>query len=177
MGDGRDWTFVLREPCAECGYDVRGLPESELAALVRATGRQWQSLLTDHAGDPAARARPAPSTWSPTEYGEHVRDVLALYAMRTSRMLGEDDPEFADWDPDVTAATTPYGEVPPAVVGAQVAAAAERLAVLYDWVDADGLARSGRRSDGAAFTVGSLGRYMLHDLRHHIWDVEGALGT
>ena len=175
MVDGRDWTFVLDETCAECAYDVRDLPEAELATLVRDAGRRWQVLLSEHATDPAARVRPTPTTWSPTEYGEHVRDVLALYAVRTSRMLAEDDPEFADWDPDTTAAQVPYGEVAPALVGTQIVTNAERLAVLYDWVDAEGLARTGRRSDGPTFTVGSLGRYLLHDVHHHVWDVQQAL--
>ena len=175
MGDGRDWTFVLDESCSECGEDVRDLPEGDLAALVRDVGQRWQTLLTTRAAAPELRVRPEPATWSPTEYGEHVRDVLALFASRTQRMLTEDDPEFADWDPDVTAAERPYGETPPTVVGTQIVTNAERLAVVYDWVDADGLQRVGRRSDGAQFTVGSLGRYMLHDLRHHLWDVDHAL--
>ena len=29
----------------------------------------------------------------------------------------------------------------------------------------------GRRSDGSAFTVESLGRYWLHDVEHHLHDV------
>ena len=177
MGDGRDWTFVLHKTCGECGQDVRGLDESDLNGLVRATGLRWQQLLAAHASEPVMRLRPSPDTWSPTEYGEHVRDVLGLFSERTRRMLGEDDPEFADWDPDVTADAVPYGQLAPAAVGAQIATNSERLAVIYDWVEADGLARTGRRTDGATFTVGSLGRYLLHDLLHHLWDVDRALAT
>ena len=177
MGDGRDWTFVLDETCSECGNDVRDLPEADLASLVRDVGDRWRRLLTERAGDPELRVRPTPTTWSATEYGEHVRDVLALFALRTQRMLSEDDPEFADWDPDVTAAERPYGQTAPTVVGTEIAANAERLAVIYDWVEPEGLARVGRRSDGARFTVGSLGRYLLHDVRHHLWDVDPALGS
>jgi hypothetical protein len=172
MGDGRDWTFVLDEVCSECGEDVRELDEGDLATLVRATGLRWQQLLTSRAADPAMRVRPTPTTWSPTEYAEHVRDVLALYTVRTRLMLSEDDPEFADWDPDTTADAVPYGQVAPGVAAVEITRNAERLAVIYDWVEPGGLARTGRRSDGATFTVGSLGRYMLHDLRHHLWDVD-----
>ena len=32
-------------------------------------------------------------------------------------------------------------------------------------------AAPGRRSDGASFTVDSIGRYYLHDIEHHLWDV------
>ena len=31
--------------------------------------------------------------------------------------------------------------------------------------------RTGRRSNGSAFTVESIGRYHLHDVVHHLWDV------
>jgi hypothetical protein len=33
-------------------------------------------------------------------------------------------------------------------------------------------ARTGRRSDGATFSVGSISRYMVHDTIHHVADVE-----
>ena len=31
--------------------------------------------------------------------------------------------------------------------------------------------RKGQRSDGAAFTIDTFGRYMVHDPIHHLWDV------
>ena len=38
--------------------------------------------------------------------------------------------------------------------------------------------REGRRSDGAAFTVETLARYLLHDIVHPGWDVTpGSTGT
>lgn len=33
--------------------------------------------------------------------------------------------------------------------------------------------RTGRRSDGAAFTVETFARYFLHDPVHHLYDVTG----
>ena len=33
--------------------------------------------------------------------------------------------------------------------------------------------RDGVRSGGSRFTVASLGRYHLHDVVHHLWDVTG----
>jgi hypothetical protein len=35
--------------------------------------------------------------------------------------------------------------------------------------------RRGRRSDGAAFTVATFGRYMIHDPIHHLHDVAADL--
>jgi len=68
MGDGRDWTFVLDETCAECGQDIRDLPEGELASHVRDVGGRWKRVLTEHASEPGMRARPTPTTWSRTAW-------------------------------------------------------------------------------------------------------------
>ena len=173
MGDGRDWTFVLDSDCDECGVDVRHLDDADLAGLVRSAGRTWQLLLDEHADDAAVRTRPAPEVWAPVEYGEHVRDVLHLYRERTELMLSQDDPLFPDWDPDTNAAA--YGTSDPRTVGAEIAVAAFALADVYAGLDAAALARPGRRSDGAEFQVGSLGRYMLHDVLHHVRDADRAL--
>ncbi len=42
----------------------------------------------------------------------------------------------------------------------------------------DGWGRSGLRGDGSTFTVESFTRYLLHDVVHHLTDVNGrALGV
>jgi hypothetical protein len=87
-------------------------------------------------------------------------------------MLAEDDPYYENWDQDVTAVEERYGEQDPAVVAQELAAAGDELAALFAGVRGDGWARTGRRSDGAAFTVDSIGRYYLHDIEHHLWDVQ-----
>lgn len=33
--------------------------------------------------------------------------------------------------------------------------------------------RTGQRSDGFTFTVATLSRYLVHDLEHHLHDVDG----
>ena len=51
-------------------------------------------------------------------------------------------------------------------------AASDAVAELRS-VRTDELGRRGRRSDGAAFTVETLGQYYAHDMAHHLWDVRG----
>jgi hypothetical protein len=41
-------------------------------------------------------------------------------------------------------------------------------------VSGDQWQRTGRRSDGACFTVESFARYLVHDAVHHLYDVTGA---
>jgi hypothetical protein len=109
--------------------------------------------------------------WSPVEYACHVRDVCVLYLDRLELMLAEDDPLYANWDQDATAVEQHYGEQDPSVVSTQLSAAAHALADRFDGLDAAQWQRSGRRSDGAAFTVDSFARYFLHDVVHHVRDV------
>jgi hypothetical protein len=169
--DDKDWTWVLHEVCPECGFDTATVDPDELAGRIAATSRAWEAIL----GGPDVRLRPDDETWSPLEYACHVRDVHRVYAGRVGRMLTEDDPFFENWDQDATAVEGRYGEQDPAVVARELTAAGEELGALFAGVSGGGWARTGRRSDGAAFTVDSIGRYYLHDIEHHLWDVTGSL--
>jgi SAM-dependent methyltransferase len=89
-------------------------------------------------------------------------------------MLQQDEPHFANWDQDATAVEDRYDLQDPAVVGPQVVEAAQTVAAVYDDLagsDEQTRSRTGVRSDGAVFTIDTLGRYHLHDLVHHAHDV------
>ena len=89
----------------------------------------------------------------------------------TMRMLGEDDPTFANWDQDATAIEDRYEEQDPVAVNADLQRFAVQLADRYATVTSDQWNRRGTRRDGSHFTVDSFGRYLLHDPVHHLWDV------
>ena len=171
--DTKDWTWVLRRPCPDCGFESGSLPAADLPGTVRGAARAFADVLTGTAGE-ALRQRPAPEVWSPLEYGCHVRDVLRRFDARTRLMLTADDPALENWDQDATAVEDAYGEQDPGRVAAELLEAAERLAAGYEALPADAWERPGRRSDGARFTVLTFGRYMAHDLVHHVHDVTGA---
>jgi hypothetical protein len=165
--DTKDWTWVLERRCPECGLDSRVFPRADTGRLVRDLGERWRVPLSR----PDAGERPAPTTWSPLEYGCHVRDVFQLYDERLALMLVEDDPLFQNWDQDATAEAERYGEQDPATVAVALAAAAVQLGDRFDTVDGPAWERRGRRSDGAKFTVESFARYLVHDPVHHLYDV------
>jgi hypothetical protein len=102
-----------------------------------------------------------------------VRDVYVLYDQRLVVMLEEDDPLYPNWDQDVTAVEERYLEQDPAVVLSHLRAAASDLADRFDSVHGVQWERPGRRSDGAAFTVTTFARYLIHDPVHHLFDVTG----
>ncbi len=157
---------MLQRPCPECGFDTSSFGREEISRIVLASVAPWQQALAA----PEVARRPRPGKWSPLEYACHVRDVFRLYDYRLGLMLAEDDPLFANWDQDQTAVEDRYGEQDPAVVAAGLAAA---VAGRFASVSGGQWQRTGRRSDGAAFTVETFGRYFVHDPVHHLYDVTG----
>ena len=168
--DSKDWTWVLREPCPECGFDTSAFPREQVAGLLRDNAVRWEPVLSRS----DVRERPVPTTWSPLEYACHVRDVFRIYTYRLNLMLTEDDPEYPNWDQDETAVADRYGEQVPGTVIAELIAAGETLAEAFEAVPDDAWQRTGTRSDGAHFTVETFARYMVHDPIHHLHDVQNS---
>jgi hypothetical protein len=169
--DTKDWTWVLRRPCPECGLDPQSLALVAIPDMIRANARRWHAIL---AGPGDHRQRPAPAKWSALEYGCHVRDVLRLYDTRLALMLTVDGPHYPNWDQDSTAAEDRYADQDPAYVAVELVFAADFLAARFASVSGDQWQRTGFRSDGAQFTIDTFARYFMHDPVHHLYDVTGA---
>jgi hypothetical protein len=167
--DTKDWTWVLAEPCPECGLAAGSVPPTEVAARVVADLPRWEAVLER----PDAGQRPSPTTWSPTEYACHVRDVFVLFGQRVQLMLDEDDPMFANWDQDQTAIDADYASQRASDVAPQLVTAGRGIVAIFDAVPADAWGRVGRRTNGSVFTVETLAQYFLHDVVHHLHDVAG----
>jgi hypothetical protein len=168
--DTKDWTWVLRRRCPECGLDTQGFPRDAVAGMIRVNAAAWKDVLT---GPGDVRRRPSPDRWSALEYGCHVRDVLRLYDHRLQLMLTLDEPRYPNWDQNATAVADRYLEQDPAVAAAELSEAAESIARRFDGVSGDQWQRTGIRSDGAHFTVETFARYFVHDPVHHLYDVTG----
>jgi hypothetical protein len=171
--DDKDWTWVLRRPCAECGFDASALDAADVADGIRDNVSRWRALLEQ----PQVLDRPTEDRWSALEYACHVRDVFRLFDERLARMLNEDDPVFASWDQDQTAEEERYGEQDPRAVVAELEVAGARLADHFERVSPGDWQRPGRRSDGATFTIDTFSHYLLHDPVHHVWDVQQGYAT
>jgi SAM-dependent methyltransferase len=171
--DTKDWTWVLERPCEECGFDASTVDRHELPRAFRHNAQVWFALLAD----PGATTRSRPDRWSTLEYACHVHDAHAVYHDRVVAMLGEDTPHFPDWDQDVAAVDGRYSSQLPSIVAPTLVAAAYAISDLYASVPPLSWQRRGIRSDGAEFTVESLGRYHLHDAVHHLHDVRQAAGA
>jgi hypothetical protein len=163
--DDRDWTYVITEGCADCGFTPQ--PPETTGERIRTTIPLWNGVLAE----PDARDRPAPTVWSVAEYGCHVRDACRIFRGRLERMLAEDDPVFDNWDQDQTAIQERYDLQDPVAVARELSAQAAAIAATFDSVQPDQWERPGRRSNGSVFTIATFSVYFLHDLDHHVWDV------
>lgn len=165
--DTKDWTWVLDEPCPECGLDSSAIRGEALPGLVTGWVERWQEVLER----PGVTTRPAPGVWSPLEYGCHVRDVFRVFGERVQLMLDEDAPTFPNWDQDAAARADGYAEQDPATVRTEIAEAGAEVAARFAAVQPDQWSRTGLRSNGSSFTIGTLGQYFAHDVVHHLRDV------
>jgi hypothetical protein len=168
--DTKDWTWVLDVACPECGFEADRVGVEQLAPAIRDDATGWERTLAEE----GAGTRPRPGVWSPTEYAAHVRDVHLVFAERVRSMLADEEPTFANWDQDATALEKQYDLAGPDAVARELLDAAAAVADLYETVPPDAWGRRGLRSNGSVFTVESIGRYHLHDVVHHTWDVTGA---
>ncbi len=171
MGVDGDWTWVLERQCDECGYEADALDRNELGGRIRAVGGAWRETLGR--GAAVTRLRDDDDrTWTPLQYGCHVRDVFELFEKRTRDMLKKrKPPKFKDWNQEDAAEKGDYSNADAAKVAYTLASNAGKLADVLDRVHGDDWDKEGTRSDGASFTVESITRYVLHDVEHHLWDV------
>jgi hypothetical protein len=171
--DSKNWTWVLERRCPECGFDSSKVPTDQIAALIRANAGTWLAILAEDPEPLARRVRD--DRWSPLEYSCHVRDVFHVMDERLNLMIRLDDPTYQNWDQDRAAVEDHYAAQQPETVAADLSRAANKLASDFEGVDAAGWRRRGRRSDGATFTIETLGQYALHDVVHHLEEVTGDL--
>jgi hypothetical protein len=87
-------------------------------------------------------------------------------------MLDQEDPVFANWDQDATAVDDDYFHQVAFQVSDALATEADAIATAFDAVGPDQWQRPGRRSNGSMFTVATFAVYLLHDIEHHVHDIE-----
>lgn len=164
--DTKDWTWTVERQCPECGFDASRVEAADLVATVRDFVAPWPERLW--AGD--VRERPVPTTWSPLEYASHVHEVLEVFRGRFELMAAEDNPSLPNWDQDAAAVEGPYAAADPDRIAREIPERAEDLVAALGAFDGR-WERTAVRSDGATFTALTLGRYLVHDLAHHLHDV------
>lgn len=166
--DEKDWTWVLERPCPECGFTASKATPATAATMLPALLPRWQTALRRA----NVEVRPDPGTWSLLEYGAHVRDVFEVFTGRLELMLREDNPTFANWDQDQASIDGNYSALDPGDVASELVQNGLDGAHAFGAVPEAQWDRRGLRSNGAEFTVVTLTGYFLHDVVHHLHDID-----
>jgi hypothetical protein len=163
--------------CPGCGFTYGELPRHHLAAQLGESGRSYGLRLVPDTE--VLHRRPSPGEWSPLEYACHVRDVVLMQRDRVYVALVEDEPSFKPMYREERVVFDRYDRQRPAVVGAQVAMAADLLANAFEGL---GEAQWSRPlvygfPDPARRDIEWVAHHTLHELVHHLVDIDRALGA
>ena len=167
--DEKDWTWVLTAPCPECLFCPSTVTPATVPGIVVNMLPRWRAVLRRDDVD----VRPDDQTWSGLEYACHVRDVFSLFDQRLNLMLTEDDARFENWDQDQAAIDGGYSAADPRTVAEELQTEGNAIAESFARVHEEDWPRTGTRSNGSSFTVLTFSRYFLHDVVHHLHDVDG----
>jgi S-DNA-T family DNA segregation ATPase FtsK/SpoIIIE len=171
-------TSQASSPCSECRYDYAVLDHSQIIAeLTSLASKHSQVLASVPRLQLSERSRPA--TWSPLEYGCHVRDVLRFQHDRVVAAQAQDRPVFASMRRDERAVEERYNEQDPLLIADSVVTAAALLAAELTALDEQGWQRVGIYPwpAPAPRTVEWVARWTDHELAHHLFDIHRLLGS
>lgn len=162
--------------CEECGFEY-DLVEAPAAGPSIVDGvAELAVVLSSNGGD--LRTRRQPSTWSPLEYGCHLRDVLLVQRERVLAARRVDRPSFNPMGRDERVEHDGYAEQDPDHVARQLTDAAHLFANVLtrlgpeDW-DRSVMYNYPRVSERPLRWVAV---HTVHEVRHHVLDVRRQLG-
>lgn len=164
------------EPCAACGFVYGVLPRRELPPALRACAEACGTRL--NAPPDQLRRHRVPGEWSVLEYSCHVRDVALMQRDRLYVALVEDEPSFKPMYRNERVAFDRYDAQAPDVVARQIVMAADLLAHAFDGLDDAQWIRPLVYGfpDPARRDVEWMAHHTLHELQHHLMDIDRILG-
>ncbi len=167
--------------CAECGFEYDlAAAESAGPAIVAGVAPLLVVLGNgDRDGAVDLARRPEPRTWSPLEYGCHVRDVLLVQRERVLTARRTDRPAFEPMGRDERVEHDGYARQDPGAVARQLADAAALFANVLARLGAEDWERTVVYGYPATLerTLRWVATHTLHEVRHHVLDVRRQVPT
>jgi len=157
----------------EFAYDLTAAPDA--GANIIDGAAQLADLLR---GVRDVRTRPEPATWSPLEYGCHVRDVLLVQRERTIAARLVDCPAFNPMGRDERVDYDGYASQDPTRVAYQLDDAAFLFANVLARLAPDDWDRTVMYNYPKSFerSLRWVAVHTVHEVRHHLGDVRRQLG-
>ena len=161
--------------CETCSHVADSTTPADALLTLRGLGPFYKRALAIHLDDSDPFAilsrRPSPNEWSAMDHAGHVRDVLHAILMRVQRIARQPGCVLP-----ATPRTPPSGidGLSPQVVAAALAANGERLASALDELPRDAWECWGRR-DGRQVSILDLAREAVHEVLHHLSEIDSTL--
>lgn len=163
--------------CDGCGfgYDLERVGEAGPAILGGSARIATRLETTDVA---ELRARRRPTTWSPLEYGCHVRDVLLVQRERVLAARRADRPSFEPMGRDERVDHDGYFDQEPIAVARQLNDAAALFVNVLRRLEPDDWSRSVVYNYPACLerSLAWVAVHTQHEVTHHLADIEAQLG-
>jgi hypothetical protein len=161
--------------CDGCEFEYNLADAPQAGADIVEAAAKLGAMLTG-VGDMRTRAKPG--TWSPLEYGCHVRDVLLVQRERTIAARLVDCPAFDPMGRDERVDYDGYADQDPHRVARQLDDAALLFANVVARLAPDDWDRTVMYNYPTRFerSLRWVAVHTVHEVRHHLLDVRAQLG-
>jgi hypothetical protein len=161
--------------CGECGFDYDLDEATSAGPAVVAGVAAFTSVL--RANPTEVRRRAQGDTWSPLEYGCHLRDVLLVQRERVLAARRVDRPSFEPMGRDERVVHDGYAHQDPDDVARQLSDAASLFANVLARLDPGSWERSVMYNYPAHHerSLRWVAVHTVHEVRHHLLDVRRQL--
>ncbi|MGH1492038.1 MAG: DinB family protein [Acidimicrobiales bacterium] len=160
------------DACAECGFDYDlGMAEAASTAILDGTA-EMAAILGKMST--AAHRRPTAGTWSPLEYGCHVRDVLTVQRERALLARREDTPTVAPMGRDERGEHDGYADQDAGDVAIQLAQLGRLFSNVLDRLQTADWERTMiyNYPSSAERSLRWLAIHTQHEVEHHLLDIK-----
>lgn len=156
--------------CDSCSLAYAQITVDDAVQAIQALPAQLRAAVG--AAPPGSlRQRPAPSTWSVTEYACHIRDVLISTTIRLHRGRTENAPTVDPMFNDLRAELFRYNQADLTAVLEETAAAVAGLCEEISRMNDPDWDRVVLRQPGEQRTTRWLVRQAMHEGLHHLADI------
>ena len=159
--------------CDECGFHYGSIARDAIGGALLGWAQAYADRLTQ-LSDEILPTHPRKGIWSALEYACHVRDVLLVQRERVEQALVEEQPTFAPMRREELVRERHYNKQQPRAVAEELVAAAGALATVLDQLPEAAWQRTAVYNwpTRAVRTLDWVGRQTLHEVIHHLMDID-----